>query len=144
MYRSDKTVCTNWGGYTLFHVGANALSVRRGLLQFDVSSLPRWARIQSATLSVYATETLRGAGVVGVHRVTTPWAEGSGINTCTGDGATWLTAGLGPAWLTPGGDFSGTGVASVTKQAAIHPGGTASTSPASSLAGSAAPIRTTA
>jgi len=122
MYRSDKTVCTNWGGYTLFHVGANALSVRRGLLQFDVSSLPRWARIQSATLSVYATETLRGAGVVGVHRVTTPWAEGSGINTCTGDGATWLTAGLGPAWLTPGGDFSGTGVASVTKQAGDTPG----------------------
>jgi hypothetical protein len=122
MYRTDKTVCTNWGHYTFFHVGTNALSIRRGLLQFDLSSLPHGARILSATLSVYETDTLRGSGVVGVHRVTTPWTEGSGVNTCTGDGATWLTTGLGADWLAPGGDIAGPELASVVKQAGDTPG----------------------
>jgi len=121
MYRSDKTVCTNWGHYKFFHVGANALSIRRGLLQFDLSAVSHRA-IRSATLSVYETETLRGSGVVGVHRVTTPWTEGSGINTCTGDGATWLTTGLGPSWLAPGGDFTTPDIATVAKQAGDAPG----------------------
>lgn len=110
------------GASAALHVGTNALSIRRGLLQFDLSSLPRGARIQSATLSVYETDTLRGSGVVGVHRVTAPWAEGSGINTCTGDGATWLTTGLGPDWLAAGGDFTGQDLATMVKQAGDTPG----------------------
>jgi TGF-beta propeptide len=89
MYRTDKTVCSNWGGYAYFHVGANALSIRRGLLQFDLSALPADERIVSAKLSVYRTETPRGSGVVGVHRVTTPWAEGTGVNTCTNESPGW-------------------------------------------------------
>jgi Disaggregatase related repeat len=122
MYRTDKTVCSNWGGYAYFHVGANALSIRRGLLQFDLSALPADERIVSAKLSVYRTETLRGSGVVGVHRVTTPWAGGTGVNTCTNDGATWATTGLGTPWSTPGGDFDSTDVSSVTKTAGESPG----------------------
>jgi hypothetical protein len=117
MYRTDKTVCTNWGGYQFFHVGTNALSVRRGLVQFDLSSVPRYGYVRSAILSLYETDTLRGSGTVTVHRVTTPWAEGTGVNTCTNDGATWLSP-----WLSPGGDFASTPVASRVKQAGDTPG----------------------
>jgi hypothetical protein len=85
-------------------------------------ALPADERIVSAKLSVYRTETLRGSGVVGVHRVTTPWAGGTGVNTCTNDGATWATTGLGTPWSTPGGDFDSTDVSSVTKTAGESPG----------------------
>lgn len=121
MFRSDKASCANWGRYQFFHVGANALSVRRGLLQFDVASVPTGERIRSATLSVYATEALRGSGVVNVHRVTGPWAEGSGVNTCTNDGATWTQTGLGTSWGSPGGDLDPSAVASLTRSAGEPP-----------------------
>jgi hypothetical protein len=113
--------CSDWGGYDVFHVGANASSVRRGLVQFDLSSLPPHAQITSATLSVYETITLRGSGTVGVHRVTTAWAEGAGSNTCTG-GANWTGNGLGGSWLTPGGDYTAPDAATVSKTAGNTPG----------------------
>jgi len=114
--------CANWGHYYVFHVGTNANSVRRGLVQFDLSSLPANTRILSATLSVYETITLRGSGVVGAHLVTTPWVEGGGSNTCVGSGATWLQTGLGNPWLQPGGDFTAPDQATVTKSAGNTPG----------------------
>jgi hypothetical protein len=114
---NESKPCNNWGRYYVFHVGANASSVRRGLLQFDLSSIPAGAHIESATLSVYETITLRGSGVVGVHRATTPWAEGAGQNGCVGSGATWLQTGLGNAWSQPGADFTGDDQATVTKSA---------------------------
>ena len=114
--------CANWGHYYVFHVGANASSVRRGLLHFDLSSIPANAEITSAKLSVYETITLRGSGVVGAHRVTTPWAEGTGANTCTNDGATWELATPDTPWLSPGGDYSATGESTVTKRAGDAPG----------------------
>ena len=52
---NESKPCNNWGRYYAFHVGANATSVRRGLLQFDLSSIPAGAHIESATLSVYET-----------------------------------------------------------------------------------------
>jgi len=119
---NESKPCNNWGRYYAFHVGANATSVRRGLLQFDLSSIPAGAHIESATLSVYETITLRGSGVVGVHRLTTPWAEGAGQNGCVGSGATWLQTGLGSPWSQPGADFTGDDQATVTKTAGDSPG----------------------
>jgi hypothetical protein len=119
---NESKPCNNWGRYYVTHVGANASGIRRSLLQFDLSSLPAGARIQSARLSVYETITLRGSGVVGVHRVTTPSAEGVGQNTCVGSGATWTQTGLGAAWSQAGGDFTSPDQASVSKHAGDLPG----------------------
>lgn len=110
------STCANWGRYTRFHVGANASSVRRGLVQFDLSQIPTGARVVSATLSLYHPDSLRGSGVVDVHRVSQPWAEGTGVNTCTGDGATWTTP-----WSTAGGSFDPAVVASLAKSAGDAP-----------------------
>jgi hypothetical protein len=117
MTRSDSpNDCANWGRYARFHVGANVLSVRRGLVQFDLRSIPAGARIASATLSLYHPDALRGSGVVEVHRVTEAWPEGTGVNTCTGDGATWRTP-----WATPGGSFDPAVVSSLAKTAGDAP-----------------------
>jgi hypothetical protein len=108
--------CANWGAYSRFHVGANALSVRRGLVQFDLSAIPAGTHVVAATLSLYHPDTLRGSGVVDVHRVTTAWNEGTGVNTCTNDGANWTTP-----WQTAGGDFDPTAAASLAKSAGDAP-----------------------
>lgn len=117
MSRADQpNDCANWGRYARFHVGANALSVRRGLVQFDLHAIPAGARIASATLSLYHPDALRGSGVVEVHRVTQDWSEGTGVNTCTGDGANWRSP-----WATPGGSFDPTVTSSVVKTAGDAP-----------------------
>jgi hypothetical protein len=117
MFQSGKPGdCANWGRYARLHVGANVLSVRRGLVQFDLSAVPTGARIASATLSLYHPDTLRGSGVVEVHRVTTAWPEGTGVNTCTGDGATWTSP-----WAAAGGDFDPSVVSSLAKSAGDAP-----------------------
>jgi hypothetical protein len=105
-----------------FHVGANASSVRRGLVGFNLSAIPAHAQVSSATLSVYETITLRGSGTVGVRRVTTPWVEGTGSNSCTNNGATWTATGTGTNWVTPGSDFTASDIATVTKTAGDTPG----------------------
>jgi hypothetical protein len=140
---NDSRACDNWGGYYVFHVGANATSVRRGLVGFNLSSIPTHAQILSATLSVYETVTLRGSGTVGVHRVTTPWNEGTGSNTCTNNGATWTATGTGTNWAAPGGDFVASDTATVNKAAGDAPGWDGSTSPCLSAAGRTAATRTT-
>jgi hypothetical protein len=119
---NESKPCNNWGKYYVLHVGANASSIRRGLLQFDLSSIPARARISSAKLSVYETITLRGSGVVGAHLLTTPWAEGGGQNGCVGSGATWTQTGLGNAWAAAGGDFTGPDQSSVSKAVGDAPG----------------------
>jgi hypothetical protein len=117
MSRADQSGdCANWGRYVRFHVGANASSVRRGLVQFDLHNISAGARIASATLSLYHPDTLRGSGVVEVHRVTQAWPEGTGVNTCTGDGATWSSP-----WATPGGSFDPAATASLAKAAGDGP-----------------------
>lgn len=121
MFRTDQTNCNNCGRYTRFHVGANALSVRRGVLRFDVSAVPRGRSIASASLSLYHPDTLRGSGIVEVLRLTSPWVEGTGVNTCTGDGATWSERGPAGPWTTPGGDFDPAVVSSLSKEAGDTP-----------------------
>lgn len=118
----DSQSCANWGAYPVFQVGTNATSVRRALVKFNLPSFPHDAQIVSATLSLYETITLRGSGTVGVYRATTPWAQGTGMNTCTNDGANWTETGTGTNWGTPGGDFTAPEVAQVIKTAGQSPG----------------------
>ena len=82
---------TNFGTDTLFQVWANSGGNRRGLLRFDLSSIPTDAIITSATLYIYTSDSSTGV-VTSVYRVTSPWSETT---------ATWNSP-----WSIVGGDYN--------------------------------------
>lgn len=93
---------------------ANQVSAtRRGLLWFDVSSLPAGAVVSSVSLRLYCDQenTQKDPLPVTLHRVTTGWTEGPTVGSGGGAGevngdVTWEFASLpGSAWATAGGDF---------------------------------------
>lgn len=95
-----------WVGVT-----AGALD-RRALLRFDLSALPAGLQIQSATLRVHLTRSIRsGNDTVHLHRVLRSWSEGpsnggggSGATAVAGD-VTWRHAVFpAQAWQNAGGD----------------------------------------
>lgn len=88
--------------------------VRRGLVRFDLDSLPA-GEIISATLEGLVLSQRGFDLAFDAHRVTTDWNEGPtvGLGSTGGQGgaatsadATWTQTGLGNAWATPGGDFA--------------------------------------
>ncbi len=110
----------------LFAGATQSLTLRRGLLFFDVASaLPTGAVITSVTLQLHMSRTVAGIEPVSLHRVNSDW--GSGVSNPPGQGgtgaqasqgdATWLyrffdeSTQSGPAWATPGGDFDATALA---------------------------------
>ncbi len=98
-------------------VGTNDPSpLRRGLVQFDLSTIPAGATINSVQLTMALTR-LRNTNSVAttVQRVTAAWTEGTTNAGTGGNGAianpgdaTWLHRTSPSAWATPGGDFLGT------------------------------------
>ncbi len=84
----------------------------RILMRFDLDIFSRNTTIRDARLSLYEFEEeySEEAQTVVVHRITTPWVEGTGqfefpAETYVPDGATWALASPGNTWTTPGGDF---------------------------------------
>jgi hypothetical protein len=74
----------------------------RSLLYFDLSSIPKNAKITSAVLQLtagYLSYTNPKGAEMGVYRVTKLWDEGA---------ATWSKAESGTSWEHPGGDAVGT------------------------------------
>ena len=97
---------------------------RRGLLAFDLSSIPVEARIRSVKLTLHMSRTKRTTGrTVTIHRLLQNWGEesshasgneGGGASAAVGD-ATWNFAYMrSVSWKIPGGDFSATASASQT------------------------------
>jgi hypothetical protein len=89
-------------------------SRRRALVFFDVASaLPRAASIKSAELALVLTPANDSIADVAVHRVLSPWSEGTssasgggGAPAVAGD-ATWLHTFYDTQfWAMPGGDFA--------------------------------------
>jgi hypothetical protein len=80
---------SNFGTDTTFDVRPDNSADRRGLVRFDLSSIPSNATISSATLYLYEKGNKTGQ-VTYTYRVTSNWNE----NTVT-----WSS------WTTPGGDF---------------------------------------
>jgi hypothetical protein len=77
--------------------GDNALRV---LVAFDLSSIPPYATILQATLSIWPTYRYPSQSMmITAHRVTRAWEEAA---------ATWNTARAGVPWQTPGGDYDTT------------------------------------
>lgn len=91
--------------------------VRRGLIAFDVSSVPAGATITSVSLTLHMSRTVSGASNIQMRRVLADWGEGTsaagrgeggGAPSTTND-ATWVHRFFsGTRWNTPGGDFSTT------------------------------------
>ncbi len=100
----------NFGGSDYMLVGAKKSGkVARGLLEFDLSSIPPGATIASAILELYMYNTSTPAqGVqieVNVHRVTRSWKEGNKNGSGNSNGASWEEYdGMG-LWATLGADF---------------------------------------
>jgi hypothetical protein len=111
---SELTSNSNGAGSGIF-VGANQQSnVRRGLVSFDLSSIPAGSTITGATLTMLMAQTVGGSIDVQLRRVTSSWGEGlsngsgQGAAAMPGD-ATWLHRNFSSVlWSTPGGDFSPT------------------------------------
>lgn len=104
------------------------VSIRRGLIQFDIASvIPSGRVINSVSLTMRDVMGRNGDPEVRLHRVTStaPWGEGAsyfpggqGVAATDGD-ATWLHTSYdadnpqaSPTWDTPGGDFVETASAS--------------------------------
>jgi len=81
------------GAQNTFEVRPDNGADRRGLVRFDLSSIPGNAIITSANLYLYERSNKTGQ-ITYIYRVQTGWSETS---------ATWNTP-----WLTPGGDFDNT------------------------------------
>lgn len=86
---------------------------RRGLLRFDLSSLPPGAIVQSATLHLHLLRGRPDNEPLSLHRTLASWGEGAsnafgggGTAAAPGD-ATWLHRFFGATqlWSNPGGDF---------------------------------------
>jgi hypothetical protein len=80
---------TNYGSNNTFEVRPDNSADRRGLLKFNLSSIPANATITSATLYLYERGNKTGQTTY-IYRVTSDWNE----NTVT-----WSN------WSLPGGDF---------------------------------------
>jgi hypothetical protein len=108
---------SNGAGSYLFAGTTNALTLRRALLLFDVSSIPAGSTINSVGLRVRVSRSASAAEICTIHPVLASWGEGSsssdgamggggGIGATAND-ATWTQRFFGSTtpWDAPGGDF---------------------------------------
>lgn len=100
-------------------------NLRRGLIAFDLSSLPAGATITEVKLTLFDASSANGTRTVRLHRTLEDWGQGtsSGMGqggNATANDATWHFAkynaipGLATQWTTPGGVFSSTASAATT------------------------------
>jgi hypothetical protein len=98
--------------------GPATISIRRGLIQFDIASvIPAGATITAVSLTMRDVMGLNGDPVVELHTALNSWGEGTsfqnggmGATATTGD-ATWIYRFFDDAskkWANPGGDYSST------------------------------------
>lgn len=83
-------------------------SNHRGLIEFNISSVPYGVKVLSATVELYDNgPDVTIDGVLGIYRITRDWIEGTGDQTgaTPADGASWDAYDGVAAWSTPGGDY---------------------------------------
>lgn len=116
LYESATGALSNGAGQFLF-AGQTAQvtgNLRRGLLAFDLSSIPAGSTVTGAVLRLNVSQTISGPALVSLHRVLADWGEGAsdalaseggGAAAQAGD-ATWIhTFSPTDVWATAGGDF---------------------------------------
>ena len=97
MYRGLPTM--NYGSNTAMPIYPWNNYEQRGIVSFDLSSIPSGAQVTSATLYLHESDTTGLTRTIGVHRVTNSWTEG---------GVTWNSRDGTNNWGTAGGDFIST------------------------------------
>jgi spore coat protein A, manganese oxidase len=117
----DPVLAQSAGGDDAFFVGRTAqgdgYDIRRGLIAFNLSSIPAGSTINSATLTLYMNKTRSGPQWVHLHRALANWGEGTSVGpggggtggSATTGSATWFHRFYpGEFWTTSGGEFSPT------------------------------------
>lgn len=119
LYEDSTGALSNGSGPTFFagRSSQSVGSIRRGLIVFDVASIPAGAVITSARLDLHLSQGGSGTRTVSLHRLGADWGEGasnagssggSGAPAAPGD-ATWIhTFSPSAFWSAPGGDFDPT------------------------------------
>lgn len=135
LYESAAGSLANGSGQEFLagRTGQGSGSIRRGLIRFDVSSLPAGATVTGASMTLTLIKSSGAAGnrTVTVHRSLTLWGEGASDDSARGAGdgtaalagdATWTKPFFGQAglWTTAGGDFTSTASASLTVGTALN------------------------
>src|SRR5205823_47907 len=83
----DGSTCLNAGGTDTLAVGNDGVNTHRGLLRFDLLGIPTGSAITSASLSLWHTNQPQVGETVEARPLTADWSEGTGLDSCTGDGA---------------------------------------------------------
>ena len=106
-YMNEGAKDTNYGGQTYIEVSSkpSAWGNARGILKFDLSSIPSGSTITSVTLSLYLYSTRGYDRTYCLHKVTKNWTE---------SGVTWNKYDGTNNWTTSGGDYEATASATVT------------------------------
>lgn len=121
LYESAAGDISNGAGNYFFAGKTGSSSpepLRRGLLQFDLSSIPASSIITDVTLTLYLSNIAPAApaSIVSLYTVNASWGEGASISNdpegsgnggaATAADATWLYRFFGgQTWTNPGGDF---------------------------------------
>ena len=126
LYEDPAGQLSNGQGIYFFDGKTNSNLLRRGLVAFNLTSIPASAIVTDASLSMFLSMTSGGSAAVSLSKMSQDWGEGAsnagdpgggGAQAALGD-ATWLHNfyNLG-FWVTPGGDFAPTISASTTVNA---------------------------
>lgn len=119
LYENNAGNISSGAGPSLFSGLTNGDGVRRALLHFDLSSIPRNAVITEVTLNLSITRTISGNSSFDLHEVLADWGEGRS-NAGSVQGGTGTAAQLSDAtwterffdqqsaWNNNGGDFNPT------------------------------------
>ena len=115
LYEDPAGATSNGAGQYIYTGNQNNGLKRRGLLKFDVSSIPAAALVQSASVRLFCNQAPGVPVSVSIHKLAATWgegtsqgngSEGSGGAATTND-ATWLHRFYNTTfWATPGGDFA--------------------------------------
>lgn len=123
LYQDAAGSLSNGAGQHFFAGNNDNNLPRRGVIAFNLSSIPTGSTITSVTLTLYMSRSRAQNETVTLHRALADWGEGTSIASgeegggapaATGD-ATWLHRFYNTLfWSTVGGDFSATASASST------------------------------
>jgi FtsP/CotA-like multicopper oxidase with cupredoxin domain len=126
LFESPTGALSNGIGGSMYvgRTDENQYSLRRGLIAFDLSSIPAGSTVTAATLTLYMDRTRASGTPVTLHRLLASWGEGASNSTVNGGGqgapaqpgdATWLHRFFSTQlWATPGGDYNTTASATLT------------------------------
>lgn len=109
---SGTQAAKNYGIAPTFVSGRDNLSQTiRGLIEFDLSSIPLGATVDSAVLTLYMSNNIDSTGArnVDIHRITQAWNEGAQNAVIANPGeCSWDDYASPNAWASGGGDFDAT------------------------------------